>query len=222
MSASNNLKPKLWHCYDSRSLRVLWALEELSIDYDVETMAFPPRYKIEGYKELNNLGTVPYFIDGDTQMTESSAICHYLAEKSLSNSDASTCLSISVDHADYGNYLNWMYHSDATLTFPQTLVLRYKIFAGKNKTQQKTSDDYEKWFAARLIKLSEHLVNKDYLCDDRFTMADIVVGYALFLGSLINLDCHYSPQISAYLSRLTNRTAFKKARTIGKEFGSFI
>ena len=77
------MKVKLWHCHNSRSLRVLWALEELCIDYDIEVMSFPPRYKVEGYKELNSLGTVPYFVDGDTQMTESSAICHYLAEKNL-------------------------------------------------------------------------------------------------------------------------------------------
>ena len=130
------VKPKLWHCYNTRSLRVLWALEELGIEYDVETMAFPPRYSVEKYKELNSLGTVPFFVDGvnsETQMTESVAICHYLGEKYLSEKN----LILSVADSGYGDYLNWLYHSDATLTFPQTLVLRYRAFAAKDCTVPK-------------------------------------------------------------------------------------
>lgn len=38
--------PKLWHCDNARSLRALWALEELEIPYDLEVMPFPPRFCI--------------------------------------------------------------------------------------------------------------------------------------------------------------------------------
>jgi len=214
-------KPKLWHCYNSRSLRALWALEELGIDYEVETMAFPPRYKVEGYKELNSLGTVPYFIDsngvdGDTQMTESVAICHYLSQK---HPDAN--LSVAVSHSDFGDYLNWLYHSDATLTFPQTLVLRYKTFAAKDCTQLQTAQDYEQWFAKRLTRLSEHLLSHEYLCANRFTMADIAIGFSLHLATLLKLDGHFSPQVSLYLEKLKQRPAFQRAQAIGKEFDPF-
>jgi len=215
------MKAKLWHCHNSRSLRVLWALEELNIDYDLEIMPFPPRYKVENYKNLNSLGTVPYFVDGDTRMTESSAICHYLAEKEALNKSSTINLSVNVKHPEYGNYLNWLYHSDATLTFPQTLVLRYKIFAPEDNDQQKTAEDYEKWFATRLVRLDEHLEGREYLCDNRFTMADITIGYALFLGKLLKLDSHYSDNIMAYLTRITQRQAFKIAQAIGQEQPSF-
>ena len=53
---------------------MLWALEELGLPYALEVMPFPPRYRVEGYKDLNPLGTVPAcFIDGEL-MTESAAI----------------------------------------------------------------------------------------------------------------------------------------------------
>lgn len=52
---------KLWHCYGSRSLRPLWTLEELGMEYELVSMPFPPRFKQEGYLQLNDLGTVPYF-----------------------------------------------------------------------------------------------------------------------------------------------------------------
>ena len=57
-------KPTLWHCHDSRSLRVLWTLEEMGIDYDLINMQFPPRFTQPDYKQMNVLGTVPYFVDG--------------------------------------------------------------------------------------------------------------------------------------------------------------
>jgi glutathione S-transferase len=218
--ANVKAKPKLWHCYNSRSLRALWALEELGIDYELETMAFPPRYTVEKYKALNSLGTVPFFVDGDNgeiQMTESVAICHYLGEKYQSVNN----IILSVEDSDYGDYLNWLYHSDATLTFPQTLVLRYRAFAAKDCTQGQTADDYDIWFASRLTRLSEHLLYHEYLCAERFTIADIAVGFSLHLATLLKLDKHFSPQISAYLMRLKNRAAFQRAQAIGKELDPF-
>lgn len=214
-------KPKLWHCYNSRSLRVLWAMEELGIDYELETMPFPPRYTVDGYKELNNLGTVPYFVDGDTHMTESVAICHYLGEKCKSENKA-LGLIISITEPDYGSYLNWLYHSDATLTFPQTLVLRYREFSAKDCQQGQTADDYDAWFAARLTRLNEHLINHEYLCADRFTMADIAIGFALHLATLLQLERHFSEQVATYLTKLRQRPAFLRAQEIGKEFDPFV
>ena len=72
---------KLWHCRGARSLRALWALEEMGLDYEVVAMPFPPRIFQPEYVEVNMLGTIPYLEDGDTRMTESSGICHYLVEK---------------------------------------------------------------------------------------------------------------------------------------------
>jgi len=195
-------------------------MEELGIGYELETMPFPPRYTVDGYKELNNLGTVPYFVDGDIHMTESVAICHYLGDK-YQNEDIAESIVISTSEPDYGNYLNWLYHSDATLTFPQTLVLRYREFSAIDCQQGQTADDYEKWFAARLIRLDEHLSTHEYLCENRFTMADIAIGFALHLATLLKLDHNLSRQIADYLDKLRQRPAFLRAQTLGKEFDPF-
>jgi glutathione S-transferase len=219
-AVTSNIKPKLWHCYNSRSLRVLWVLEELGIDYEVESMSFPPRYMVDQYKKLNSLGTVPFFIDGknsEIQMTESVAICQYLGEKYQNEKN----MILSVTDCEYGDYLNWLYHSDATLTFPQTIVLRYRTFAAKGSDQQQTANDYDAWFAARLTRLSDHLLHHNYLCEERFTIADIAIGFSLHLATLLKLDVYFSPQISTYLARLKNRPAFQRAQAIGKELDPF-
>ena len=72
---------KLYHCVDARSLRPLWALEEMGLPYELEVLPFPPRVFKKDYLGVNPLGTIPYLVDGDTHMTESSGSCHYLVER---------------------------------------------------------------------------------------------------------------------------------------------
>ncbi len=204
-------KIKLWHCHNARSLRPLWALEEMGLDYELVVLPFPPRFFEKSFLDTNPLGTVPYMTDGAARMTESSGMCHYLVEKY-----AQTDFSVAVDHPDYADYLNWLYHSDATLTFPQTLYLRYMIMEPDERKNPTVAEDYAKWFIARLRLLDQHLAggalgSREYLCDERFTMADIAIGYALYLGRLNGFADRYSPLISDYLARLEARPAFKRS-----------
>lgn len=201
---------ELWHCKDSRSLRALWALEELGVDYRLHVLAFPPRVSDPGYTQVNPLGTVPCLVDGETRMTESSAICHYLARRY-----GDGALAVAHEHAEYGAFLNWLYHADATLTFPQTLLLRYGRFEPKERRQPQVVEDYTQWYLARLKLLNAHIDGREWLCADRFTVADIAVGYALYLGEVIGVSQHYKPQTAAYLERLKARPAFGRANAHG-------
>lgn len=201
---------ELWHCKDSRSLRALWALEELGLDYTLHVLGFPPRASDPRYVEINPLGTVPLLIDDETRMTESSAICHYLGQRY-----GDGALVLAPEHPEYGNFLNWLYHSDATLTFPQALILRYGRFEPPERRQPQVAEDYTQWFLARLKLLNARIEGREWLCDDRFTVADIAVGYALYLGEVIGVSQHYKPQTAAYLERLKARPAFERANAHG-------
>lgn len=199
---------KLYHCKDSRSLRPLWALEEMGLEYELENMRFPPRVFVEGYLDLNPMGTVPTLIDGDTTLTESTGICHYLGERY-----GPTDLHVASDDPAYGEYLNWLYRSDATLTFPQTLVLRYTKLEPEERRPAQVVEDYSIWYLSRLKAVEQALEGKAFLCADRFTMADIAVGYALFLGTTLGLDARYKPNCQRYLADLMSRPAFIRARS---------
>jgi hypothetical protein len=64
----------LYHSVNARSLRCLWAIEELGIqDYKLVTMPFPPRFYHRDYLKTNPLGTIPYLQIDNIGMTESSA-----------------------------------------------------------------------------------------------------------------------------------------------------
>lgn len=198
---------KLYHCPDSRSLRPLWALEEMGLEYQLVTLDFPPRAHHPEYLAVNPLGTVPALVDGDCVLTESSAMCHYLATRY-----GPTDLAVGDDEPDYGAYLNWLYRSDATLTFPQTLVLRYSRLEPEARRQPQVVEDYGIWYLSRLRSVEQALDGREYLVADRFTMADIAVGYALFLGTTLGLAERYKPRCQDYLARLQARAAFQRAR----------
>lgn len=196
----------LHHCVSARSFRSLWLLEELGLPYELRMWPFPPRALARHYLEKNPLGTVPLLVDGHVRMTESAAICQYLAAR-----HSPGVLDVAASDAHFGAYLNWLHMSDATLTFPQTLVLRYRHFETVERLQPQVANDYERWFLARLRAVENALTEADYLCAMRFTAADIAVGYALLLAEHLGLAEQFTPNIRAYWDRLQDRPAFQRA-----------
>jgi len=202
-------KPILYTCARSRGLRATWAAEEAGVDIDLRVLPFPPRHMAPEYLEQNPLGTVPLLIDGPEEggarMTESCAIAHYLATR-----EGYTDLAIAPGERDYAEYLDYTYHADATITFPQTVFMRFAIFE-KDKGLEEAGHAYAKWFHKRLVKVEQRLQGREYLCADRFTVADICVGYALILAQNVGLDDGVPDSLKAYRDRLTARPAYKRA-----------
>ena len=200
---------KLYHCKGSRSVRPLWTLEEMGIPYELEAMRFPPRALREGYLDINPLGTVPCLTDGALTMTESAGICQYLVDRY-----GPTDLGLSPREADYGLYLNWLHRSDATLTFPQTIVLRYTRLEPEERRLKQAADDYTQWFFARLRSVEWALEDREYLCAGRFTIADICIGFALQLADVLGLREGFKPKTEAYYQRLIARPAFQRLQSL--------
>ena len=128
---------------------------------------------------------------------------------------------VSPEEPAYGAFLNWMYFSDATLTFPQTLVLRYSQLEPEERRSPQVATDYAKWFLGRLRAVEAATANAETLCAGRFTAADIAIGYALRLASNIGLAKDFGPNVAAYWERLQQRDGYKRAvgaeRRAGKE-----
>lgn len=193
---------KLYHCTGARSLRALWMIEELSLDCDLIVMPFPPRKKVAGWMEANPLGTIPLFVDGETRMTESVAITQYLATGSP--------LAVTPADADYGWYLDFLHHADATLTFPQTVYMRYRLFE-PHRGLETAGDLYADWYVARLAKVTARLEARDFLCAGRFTAADIAIAYSLYLSTRIGLSDRLPTRLAEWLATMTARPGFRAA-----------
>jgi glutathione S-transferase len=196
----------LYHCVAARSFRPLWAMEELGLDYALNMLAFPPRVLDRDYLEVNPLGTVPLLVDGDVRMTESSAICHYLGVR-----HGPSDLIVEAHEPDFGMFLNWLHFGEATLTFPQTIFLRYDRFEPAERRLPQAAADYRRWFLGRLRTLEPVLAGRDSICAERFTMADISVGYALMLAALLGMEEEFPPSVYAYWQQLKQRPAYLRA-----------
>ena len=220
---------RLWHSVNTRSLRVLWAIEEMGLrrghDYELTVLKFPPRQHQPDFLSTNTLGTVPWFEHqeaGDAApraaMSESCAVPVYLA--SLLNSP----LAVLPAEPDHGAYLNWLFHADATLTFPQAVVMRYAVM--ERGRADVVAEDYGRWFIARLRLLNAALDDgREFACGGRFTLADICLTYPLFLasedglcgGGLVQhggaaLSSFFKPATREYLERMIARPAWAAAQ----------
>jgi glutathione S-transferase len=197
----------LFHCRDARSFRPLWALEELALPYELKLLLFPPRFRARDFLEENPLGTVPLLVDGDTRMTESAAMIEYLSMR-----HGGGALSVRPDEPGYGDYLNALHYGEATLTFPQTLVLRYGRLEPEERRNPQVAADYARWFLARLQGLETTLQASPFAAAGRFTGADISVAYALLLAQALDLSEQFPPAVAAYWARMQERPAFARAQ----------
>ena len=196
---------KIYGTENSRAVRPIWTAEEMGLDYELIMMPFPPRVFMKEYLDINILGTIPFMIDGEVEMTESVAISQYLVEKY-----GPTDLQVRSNEQDYPQYLNWLFHSDATLTFPQTVVLRYKL--QEPGVADAAVEGYSRWFVSRLKLLEKSLEGKDFLCSNRFTLADICVSYAINLAGALDIKQALKPNIKRWSENLFSRPAFIKSK----------
>jgi glutathione S-transferase len=196
----------LYHCHNARSFRPLWTLEEMGLSYELKMLAFPPRDRVPDYLTVNPLGTVPAFFDGAMRMTESVAICQYLVMRY-----GPTPLAVDTFEPDYGPYLNWLLFGEATLTFPQTIVLRYAKFEPPERRSEQVASDYARWFLSRLRAIDAVVSKQPTLCAGRFTIADMSVGFALLLAEFSGLSVKFSPAVAAYWQSLKERDGYRRA-----------
>lgn len=195
----------LHHCSDARSFRPLWMLEEMGLPYSLRMLPFPPRAAAPGYLAANPLGTVPLLEDGEVRMTESAAICQYLVTR-----HGPTTLNVTPEEPGYGAFLNGLHMGEATLTFPQTLVLRYARLEPPERRLPQVADDYTRWFLSRLRRAVARLQG-GYYAAGRFTAADVSIGYALLLAGKLGLDAQFTPEIAAYWERISTRPGYLNA-----------
>ena len=174
----------------TRAASVVWYLEELAIPYEYKKLDIRTgENKKPEYLAINPMGKVPALVDGDFSIWESGAILWYLAAKYG---------QIPSDLTTQGQTIQWILFANSTLA--NGLFLE---------------DRREKEMPRLLIPLNEILQENSYLMGEKFTVADVAVGYYLYMARLLFiLDWQEYPSVLDYLERLSQREAFKD--TVGK------
>lgn len=204
---------ELYHCDGARSFRALWMMEELHIEYQLHMLPFPPRFRAPQYLEINPLGTIPFMLIDGMKMSESSAIVQYLADR---NPEAG--LSVAPSNPAYADYLNFLHMGEATLTVPQTLYLRYTILEPEERRIPQVAADYRRLFLKRLEVAMTMMAGRDYACADRFTAADISLGYAIKFAQALGMGDDLVSAALDYFNRLAERPAYQRALAIEREY----
>ena len=73
-------------------------------------------------------------------------------------------------------------------------------------------EGYSRWFVSRLKLLEKSLEDKQYLCSNRFTIADICVSYAINLAEALGIEQAFKPNIKRWSDNLFSRPAFIKSK----------
>lgn len=195
----------VYHAKNTRSMRVLWTLEELGVKAEIKSLPFPPSKLQPDYLSVNPTGTVPALIDGSVRLTESMAICEYLAVKHDSS------LLVPPGDPARTEFVQWLWYGESTLMTPLSRRATVTRLQRKGADIDAVLEDAAHNTGVRLVALEQRLQGRDFLVAGRLTLADISAGYPLHLVGLFGLDHLLGPRSTAYRERLRARPAYQKA-----------
>ncbi|MFP2927132.1 glutathione S-transferase family protein [Pyxidicoccus sp. 3LG] len=184
---------------NTRDLRVLWALEEVGMPYEIVGMDHP-NHDLDSpeFRAKNPFGQLPVIDDDGVVVTESGAILLYLARKSGK--------LMPRDLAGEAQVLRWSVAALNTIEVPVLTLWFVDMNGGKGT---KPSEALRDWSAMRLQQLDAWLANRAFIATDDFTVADILMTHVLGGGTDPSLLAPHA-NILAYRKRCTERPAWRK------------
>ena len=199
------------HLRRSQSERIVWLCEELGLDYELKcyardpaTMLAPPEYRA-----LHPIGTAPVITDGDLVLGESGAIVDYIIA-----TYGKGRLALPPHDPDFAQYLFWFHYANGTLQLQmmRNFTLRRAGAADDHPVRRLAAERLE-----RNLKLVEaRLGAVHYLAGAESTAADIMAVFSLTtMRSFLPLDLTPYPNTLAYLARIGERDAYRRAMRKG-------
>lgn len=195
----------LFHTAKTRSLRPLWLLEEMAVSFELKTLDYDSKYfASDAYRKINPMGKVPALYDGDNLIIESTVIMQYLLAK-----HGPSPLAVEPQECDFGLYLTWLHMAESGLS--NYLAIYLGQLMGQDKYAVSTEFEcYVKHQAEKAFAmLDKHLSERSYIACERFTAADISVGYSLFLASAL-CGLPLPERLQSYFERLQQRPTWQK------------
>ncbi len=198
---------KLIHFPHARSLRIVWAIEELGLDAEIDTRAFDLKsLKTPEYLALHPMGKIPVFFDGDERIIESVAVIEYLANKYAGGQ-----LTRKPDDQDYAQYLQWLHFGEAGMGGYVNMLIAQTALLPENQRIPAMKKWAERETKNCLDFIESHLGDDGYLLG-AFSLVDIAIGYSLFLIKITRNGKLMGPKTSAYFDRLTARDGWLAAQ----------
>ena len=183
----------------TRSLRALWALQELDAEFEfvaVNILAGETRHP--DFLRLNPAGKLPVLVDGDFVLTESAAIVMYLAEKYGAKG------LMPADLKERAQAYRWSLFAVTELEQPLWRIAKHTFLYPEYKRLPEDIALAREEFVAMAAVLEQHMDGRAFIVGDNITIADCVTAYVLDWGNENGLIDDF-PNLKAYLERMYAR-----------------
>ncbi|HEY3636974.1 MAG TPA: glutathione S-transferase family protein [Rhizomicrobium sp.] len=187
----------------SRGRIVRWMLEEVAQPYRTEIVTYADSMKSPEYLAINPMGKVPALKHGDTVVTESAAICAYLAD-----AFPQAGLAPPSDSHLRGPYYRWFFFAAG----PLEAAVTNRFLGFVTPAERKGMAGYGSY--EEVLNVLEAALSKSpYLVGDSFTAADLYVGSHFGFGMQFG-TIEKRPAFENYVTRISSRPAAVRAREI--------
>jgi glutathione S-transferase len=187
----------------SRTMRVMWMLEELELPYELAPVDFVTGTKQPEFHRINPNGHIPVLRDGDLVLWESLAINLYLARRYDGGLWPKT-------PEDEGRTYQWSLWAMTEAEEPLLTALMHRQVLPPEERDAAKADDAAERFTKPLGVLDGALADRDYLLGSTFTVADLNVASVLSWAPLAKLNLSAAPHAAGWLRRCTGRAAFAR------------
>ena len=191
---------------NSRAGRIVWLLEELELEYNINKMAFNPKdLKSDEHRARHPLGRVPVLDDGDVRIYESGAIVEYVIERHKNGG-----LKPEVSDPLYPEYLQWFHYCEGMVMPPVNTIVVQTLLLPPDRRDETVLGQAQRLLAKALEPVDESLAGRDYLIG-AFSAADVMLGHACFMSNRLGCVSDEMANLKGYVERIAERQAFKTA-----------
>ena len=197
---------KLHFAPNSRAGRIVWLLEELGLDYEMNRMDFHPKdLKSDEHRARHPLGRVPVLDDGDVSIYESGAIVEYVLAR---HGDGG--LKPAVEEKAFPEYLQWFHYCEGMVMPPINTIVVQTVLLPPDRRDETALKQAQKLLSRAVAPVDAALEGREYLIGD-FSAADIMLGHSLFMANRLGQVSDELTHLKAYVERIAARPAFQTA-----------
>jgi glutathione S-transferase len=197
---------KIHHAPNTRSVRIVWLLEELGIPYELEMYKLGDAgMRTPEYRKVHPMGRVPVLEDNGNKIFESGAIVQYV----LAKYGEGKLVPATSDPA-FAAYLQWLHYAEGMI-MPQVNIIVVETILLPEDRRSKVNEDRAKKLLTRMLNAVEAgLEGNKYLAGD-FSGADIMTGHACVVSGRLGADLSDKPNVASYIKMLEDRPSLIKA-----------
>ena len=203
---------RLHHCPQTRSMRSLWLLNEIGVDFEVIERKFGKSLRSPEYLAINPIGRIPALeIDGRI-LWESGAITEYLCERFPDSG-----LGRPTRDRERAEWLIWVHFAETLSQHGASLTQQHVVLYDDSMRSPILMKLEPKRLGKCYAAIERRLEGRDYLLDGGFSAADISVGQALYMTRYF-AKLEPFGQLAAWYGRITARPAFQESLPSAESF----